>query len=176
MTASYDKTISQAQSNETQKLVDAFNALDTDAKLAWFYFVYEKMGDSITPAAPAAAEPELAPLLLGDYFKLSDEQQLDIMRDIVNRKDTEYSRAYGAIKENNQLLVWYAWAVAMGDTVVGIPASYQPSKAVKDLLSQIEALDFEEQMSVFRTIAGEVGYTDVKPIATQAETGKTSSL
>lgn len=48
MTASYDKTISQAQSNETQKLVDAFNNLDTDAKLAWFYLVYKKMGDSIT--------------------------------------------------------------------------------------------------------------------------------
>ncbi|MFW9259202.1 orange carotenoid protein N-terminal domain-containing protein [Nostoc sp. CALU 546] len=176
MTASYDKTISQAQSNETQNLVDAFNALDTDAKLAWFYFVYEKMGDSITPAAPAAAEPELAPLLLGDYFELSDEQQLDIMRDIVNRKDTEYSRAYGAIKENNQLLVWYTWAVAMGDTVVDLPASYQASKAINDLVSQIEGLDFEEQMSVFRTIAGELGYTDVKPIATQAETGKTPSL
>ncbi|MEH2027795.1 orange carotenoid protein N-terminal domain-containing protein [Nostoc sp.] len=176
MTASYDKSISQAQSNETQKFVDGFNALDTDAKLAWFYFVYEKMGDSITPAVPAAAEPELAPILLGDYFELSDEQQLDIMRDIVNRKDTEYSRAYGAIKENNQLLVWYAWAVAMGDTVVDLPASYQPSKAINDLLSQIEGLDFEEQISVFRTIAGEVGYTDVKPIATQAETGKTPSL
>ncbi|MCC5620027.1 orange carotenoid protein N-terminal domain-containing protein [Nostoc sp. CHAB 5715] len=176
MTASYDKDISQAQSNESQKLVDAFNNLDTDAKLAWFYLVYEKMGDSITPAAPAAAEPELAPLLLGDYFKLSDEQQLDIMRDIVNRKDTEYSRAYGAIKENNQLLVWYAWAEAMGDTVVDLPGSYEPTKAINDLLSQIEELDFDEQISVFRTIAGEVGYTDVKPIETQAETGKTSSL
>ncbi|MEH2452340.1 orange carotenoid protein N-terminal domain-containing protein [Nostoc sp.] len=176
MAASYDKNISQAQSNETQNLVDAFNALDTDAKLAWFYLVYKKMGDSITPAAPAAAEPDLAPLLLGDYFQLSDEQQLDIMRDIINRKDTEYSRAYGAIKENNQLLVWYAWAVAMGDTVVDLPSSYQPAKEINDLVSQIEGLEFEEQMSVFRTIAGEVGYTDVKPIATQAETGKTSSL
>ncbi|MGF2035428.1 MAG: orange carotenoid protein N-terminal domain-containing protein [Nostoc sp. CmiVER01] len=176
MTASYDKDISQAQSNESQNLVDAFNKLDTDAKLAWFYLVYKKMGDSITPAAPAAAEPELAPLLLGDYFELSDEEQLDIMRDIVNRKDTEYSRAYGAIKENNQLLVWYAWAVAMGDKVVDLPASYQPTKAITDLVSQIEKLDFDEQISVFRTISGEVGYTDVKPIETQAETGKTSSL
>jgi len=176
MTQSYDKTISQAQSNETQKLVDAFNALDTDAKLAWFYLVYKKMGDSVTPAAPAAAEPELAPILLGDYFKLSDEQQLEIMRDIVNRKDTEYSRAYGAIKENNQLLVWYAWAVAMGDTVVDLPSTYEPTKAINDLLSQIEKLDFDEQISVFRTISGELGYTDVKPIETQAQTGKTSSL
>ncbi|MBD2515504.1 orange carotenoid protein [Nostoc sp. FACHB-973] len=176
MTASYDKTISQAQSNETQKLVDAFNKLDTDAKLAWFYFVYKKMGDSITPAAPAATDPELAPLLLGDYFDLSDDEQLAIMRDIVNRKDTEYSRAYGAIKENNQLLVWYAWAVAMGNQVVGLPGSYKPSKAINDLLSEIEGLDFDEQISVFRTIAGEMGYTDVKPIETQAQTGKTASL
>ncbi|MBD2776786.1 orange carotenoid protein N-terminal domain-containing protein [Iningainema tapete] len=176
MTANYDKSTPQALSNETQKAVEAFNALDTDAKLGWFYLVYKKMGDSITPAAPPAAEPELAPKLLGDYYKLSHEEQLAIMRQIVNREDTEYSRAYGAIKENNQLFVWYAWAEAMGDTVVGMPANYQPSKAENDLLSQIEGLEFEEQMSIFRTIAGELGYSDVKPIETQAETGKTPSL
>ncbi|MBD2250819.1 orange carotenoid protein N-terminal domain-containing protein [Nostoc parmelioides] len=176
MTASYEKNVSQALSNETRSLVEAFNKLDTDAKLAWFYYVYKKMGDSITPAAPAAAEPELAPLLLGNYFQLSDEEQLNIMRQIVNREDTEYSRAYGALKENNQLLIWYVWAVAMGDTVVGMPDNYQPTEAINDLLSQVEDLDFEAQMSIFRTIAGEMGHTDVKPIETQAQTGKTSSL
>jgi len=67
MTASQDKTFSQALNNETQKAVEAFNGLDTDAKLAWLYFVYEKMGDSVTPTAPAAAEPNLMPILLEDY-------------------------------------------------------------------------------------------------------------
>ncbi|MBE9207274.1 orange carotenoid protein [Nostoc sp. LEGE 06077] len=176
MTASYEKNAPQALSNQTQNVVQAFNKLDTDAKLAWFYLVYENMGDSITPAAPAAAEPELAPLLLNDYLQLSEEEQLNAMRDIVNRKDTEYSRAYGAIKENNQLLVWYVWAVAMGKSVVDFPDDYEPSKGINDLISQIEGLDFEAQMSVFRTIAGEMGYSDVQPIETQAETGKTSSL
>jgi hypothetical protein len=176
MTASSNKSVSQAQSNETQKVVKAFNALDTDAKLAWLYFVYEKMGDSITPAAPTAADPELAPLLLGDYLQLSDDQQLAIMRDIVDCKDTEYSRAYGALKENNQLLVWYAWAVAMGDTVVDMPGDYNSTGAINNLLPQIEELDFEGQISVLRAIAGEMGYSDVKPIETQAQTGKTSSL
>ncbi|ALF54609.1 orange carotenoid protein [Nostoc piscinale CENA21] len=176
MTASYEKNSSQALSNETQSVVEAFNKLNTDAKLAWFYLVYENMGDSITPAAPAAAEPELAPLLLNDYLQISGEEQLNVMRDIVNRKDTEYSRAYGALKENNQLLVWYVWAVAMGDTVVDFPDNYEPGNAINDLLSQIQKLDFEAQMSVFRTIAGEMGYSDVQPIETQAETGKTSSL
>lgn len=176
MTVSSNKNVSQALSDKTLKVVENFNALDTDTKLAWLYFVYEKMGKSITPAAPTAAEPELAPMLLGDYLKLSPSEQLTIMRDIVECKDTDYSRAYGAIKENNQLLVWYAWAVAMGDTVVGMPSDYQRTDTITNLLSQLENLDFEGQISVLRTIAGEMGYSEVKPIETQAQTGKTPSL
>ncbi|BAY26117.1 hypothetical protein NIES2100_59280 [Calothrix sp. NIES-2100] len=176
MTASQDKNVSQALTNETQKVVEAFNSLDTDAKLAWFYFVYEKMGDSITPAVPTAAEPNLAPILLEDYLELSDEEQLAIMRQIVNGEASDYSRAYGALKENNQLLVWYAWAVEMGDQVVDLPDDYETTDKIDNLLSQLEGLDFEGQISVLRTIAGNMGYSDVKPIETQAQTGKTSSL
>ena len=167
---------SQALSDETQKVVEAFEALNTDDKLAWFYYVYEKMGDSITPAAPTATDPELAPKLLGEYFDLDDDRQLAIMREIVNRENTEYSHAYGALKENNQLMVWYAWAQGMGDTVVDMPSDYQANNPVNDLMSQIEGLDFEGQISMFRTIVSNMGYTDVKPIPSQAETGKTASL
>lgn len=167
---------SQALSNETQKVVEAFEALNTDDKLAWFYYVYEKMGDSITPAAPTATDPELAPKLLGEFFDLDDDRQLAIMREIVNRENTEYSHAYGALKENNQLMVWYAWAQGMGDTVVDVPSDYQANNPVNDLMSQIEGLDFEGQISMFRTIVSNMGYTDVKPIPSQAETGKTASL
>lgn len=166
----------QALSDRTQKVVQGFNNLDTDAKLAWFYLVYKKMGDSITPAAPAATEPELAPLLMGNFYELSEQEQLAIMRQIVNRENTEYSHAYGAIKENNQLMVWYAWAQGMGNSVVGMPQDYNATEAINNLISQIEGLEFEEQISIFRTIAGEMGYTDVKPIETQAQTGKTASL
>ena len=167
---------SQALSNETQKVVEAFEALNTDDKLAWFYYVYEKMGESITPAAPTATDPELAPKLLGEYFDLDDDRQLAIMREIVNRENTEYSHAYGALKENNQLMVWYAWAQGMGETVVDMPSDYQANNPINDLMSQIEGLDFEGQISMFRTIVSNMGYTDVKPIPSQAETGKTASL
>lgn len=176
MTSSYNPNREQALSSETQKVVQAFEGLDTDAKLALLYFVYEKMGDSITPAAPAATEPELAPILLGDYYELSDDEQLAIQRQIVNREDTDYSRAYGALKENNQLMVWYAWAKGMGDTVVDMPESYEPTQAINNVLSQIEGLDFEAQISMLRTVASNMGYSDVKPIETQAQTGKTASL
>ncbi|MEG4800261.1 orange carotenoid protein N-terminal domain-containing protein [Microcoleus sp. ARI1-B5] len=169
-------TNSHALSNDTQNMVEKINGLGTDEKLALLYFVYEKMGDSITPAAPAAAEPELAPVLLNDFYNLSHDQQLNIMRGIVNRSDTPYSHAYGALTANNQLLVWYAWAIGMGERIVDIPEGYEATEAVNGVLSQIEGLEFEQQISVLRDVANNMGYTDVKPIATQAEVGKTSSL
>jgi hypothetical protein len=161
---------------ETQKAVSAFESLDTDAKLALLYFLYEEMGKSVTPAAPTATDPELAPTLMGSFFEMSHNDQLQVMRQIVNREDTELSRAYGALKENNQLMVWYAWAQAMGDRVVGMPQDYQPAQAITNLLNQIKELDFQEQISLLREISGTMGHSDVKPIPTQAETGKTPSL
>jgi len=77
---------------------------------------------------------------------LSDDQQLAIMREIVNREDTDYSRAYGAIKENNQLMVWYA---ALQDTVVGMPLGERLPKHLIMSLLKIEALNFDEQISMF---------------------------
>jgi Orange carotenoid protein, N-terminal len=174
--ASQNVSPTQYLPEKTQTVLNAFSQLGTDAKLALLYWIYEKMGSSITPAAPAATDPELAPLLMDHFYSLSHDQQLDVMRDIVNGADTEYSHAYGALKENNQLMVWFAWAQAMGQSVVGLPAGYQAEQAVTKTLEHIEALDFEEQISLLREIASGMGSSNVKPIPTQAETGKTASL
>jgi hypothetical protein len=174
--ASQNVAPSQYLPENTQKSLEAFQKLGTDAKLALLYLIYEQMGESVTPAAPAATEPELAPLLMGNFYSLSHEEQLDIMRDIVNCVDTEYSSAYGALKENNQLMVWFAWAQAMGDRVVGMPQNYTKTQETTDLLGGIEGLNFEEQISLLREIASSMGYTEIKPIPTQAETGKPASL
>ena len=176
MPANENSEKSQALSDDTQQVVAAFEGLGTDEKLALLYFIYKEMGKSITQAAPAATNSQLAPKLLGDYLQLSNEQQLAIMREIVNREHTEYSHAYGVLKENNQLMVWFAWAQAMGNTVVDMPSGYEQSEASNDVFNRIKALDFEGQISLLRTIASNMGYTDIKAIPTQAETGKTSSL
>jgi Orange carotenoid protein, N-terminal len=173
---SLDTAYSQVFSEETQKVFSTYSSLEADEKLALLYYVYEKMGESITPAAPAAADPELAPLLLGNFFKLSGENQLAVMREIVNGEDTEYSQAYGSLTANNQLLVWYAWAQDMGKTVIDMPSNYRTAKAMSDSVSQIEGLEFQDQISVLREIASQMGHTNVQAIPSQAETGKTPSL
>ena len=169
--SNYNPLVSDAAAT----LIDEFEKLSTDDKLAALYFIYEKMGTSITPAAPNAADPELAPMLIGEYLELSDDKQLEIMRDIVNRKDTDYSRAYGALSENNQLLVWYIWADKMGSEVVDIPQN-AANETINKLVGRVEEISFEDQISILRELATNMGYTGVKPIPTQAETGKTSSL
>ncbi|NJL87566.1 MAG: orange carotenoid protein [Leptolyngbyaceae cyanobacterium SM1_1_3] len=163
-------------SDDAKQVYQAYSQLGTDEKLALLYYVYEKMGDTVTPAAPDAAEPELVNRLATGYFDLDDEAQLAIMREIVEGKDSESSRAYGGLTANNQLLVWYIWADAMGDRVVDMPGDYEASDAVSQALKQIENLEFESQISVLREAASAMGYSEVKPIATQAETGKTPSL
>jgi hypothetical protein len=175
MTSSSDSN-SQLLSEKSQNVFQSYSKLNIDDRLALLYYIYGKMGESITPAAPAAAEPNLAPILLGDFYNLSKDDQLAIMRQIVNCEDSEYSRDYGALTPNNQLVVWYAWAKGMGDTVVGMPANYQAGETITGVLSQIENLELQEQISVLRQIANGMGYSDVQPIPTQAETGKTSSF
>lgn len=163
-------------SEKTQKIFQQYSQFNTDDKLALFYFIYEKMGDSITPAAPNAANLELTSSLIEEFFNLSDDEQLEIMRDIVNCKDTEYSRAYGGFTPNNQLLVWYAWAEGMGDTVVDLPDNYEATKAINNALSEIEKLEFEEQISFLREIASNMGYSEVKQVSSQSEVGTTPSF
>ncbi|MFE4105556.1 orange carotenoid protein N-terminal domain-containing protein [Almyronema epifaneia] len=167
---------SNVLSDEAKQVYQAYTQLGTDEKLALLYYVYEKMGDSVTPAAPNAAQPELVDTLASGYFELDDDAQLVIMREIVEGKDSESSRAYGGLTANNQLLVWYIWADAMGDRVVDMPEDYEPSKAINQALKQIENLEFESQISVLREAASNMGYSEVQEIPSQAETGKTPSL
>ncbi len=170
------KNDSQLLSKETQSIFDAYNKLGVDDKLAFLYFLYEAMGDEVTPAAPTAADPNLAPVLLGDFYDLSWEEQLAVMRQIANGDDTEYSRSYGGLTPNNQLVVWFAWAQDMGDAVVDLPADYEATDSVNSLLDRVEQLEFQQQISVLREIASKMGYSNIQAIPTQAETGKTSSL
>jgi Orange carotenoid protein, N-terminal len=163
-------------SEKTQEIYQNYSQIDTDGKLALLYFIYKELGKSITPAAPNAADLNLTSSLIKEFFDLSDDEQLEIMRDIVNGKDTEYSHAYGGLSPNNQLLVWYAWAQEMGKKVVDVPDNYKATEGVNQALSQIKKLEFEEQISLLRDIASNMGYSQVKRVSSIDEVGITPSL
>ncbi len=170
----------QITQQSTEALFQRYNALGVDDKLALLYYIYEAMGSSITPAAPGAANPTLAESLVTEMFDLSESEQLEAMRAVVRGDQSDLSQRYGGLSANNQLLVWYGWAKAMGDSsgsrIMAMPNHYEAAGPVQEILSELKGMEFQAQISLLREMATQMGYSTVTAPPTQAETGKTDSL
>lgn len=142
----------------------AFAGLDVDTQLAVLWFVYEKMGHSITPAAPGASGSEIAQGLFNQVKDLSHEEQLQVQRDIAGKNSTEISRMYGSMSPETKLAFWYFLAQGMDNgTIIPMPPDYQLSQEGQTLLGQIESMDFQQQIDFLRGA--------VLPMGAEAATG-----
>ena len=131
--------------------LSSYSSLSTDEKLALLWYAYTKMGTSITPAAPGAAADEIAGGLFNQVKELSFDEQLEAQRNIIEGKDTLISREYGSLSENTKLYFWYRLAQGMeAGTIIPVPDDYEPTGAVTQLLSQVEAMEFEQQITFLR--------------------------
>jgi hypothetical protein len=148
-------------SNLDPNIEQAFNAfgnLSVDDKLALLWFVYTKMGSSITPAAPGAAGDEIAEGLYNQVKELSHEEQLEVQRNLFEGKNTLISREYGSLSDNTKLLFWYRLAQGMDDgTIVPMPENYEMTGATQQLLSQVEAMEFQQQITFLRDTVSAAG-------------------
>ncbi|MCU0567122.1 MAG: Orange carotenoid protein [Oculatellaceae cyanobacterium Prado106] len=147
--------------------VQNFQNLEVDQQLALFYFIYQEMGDSITPAAPAAStvSPAIAEGLFNQVKDLSHEEQLQLQRDLIERKNTQLTREYSALSDTTKLLFWYLLAQGMDEgSVTPMPENYQLSAPAEELFGQIKALDFQQQMTFFRDLVSPMGSSaEIKP-------------
>lgn len=134
-----------------------FQQLGTDEQLAWLWFVYEAMGDSVTPAAPAAASPEIAGGLFEQVKAQPFEEQLNTMRAIANRDaSNQIGREYGSLSANSKLAFWYFLSCGMDEgTIIPMPEGYEMSDQGQDLLAALETMEFEQQIRILRdSVAG----------------------
>jgi len=144
--------------NDINKAVEQITRLSVDDQLALLWYVYTQMGNSITPAAPGAASPEIAQGLFNQVREKSFEEQLEIQRDLIRKADTVISREYGALSANTKLAFWYYLAQGMeAETIIPMPEDYQLGEEARNLLAAIEALDFEEQITVLRNTVEPMG-------------------
>jgi hypothetical protein len=82
----------------------ALKALSVDDQLGLLWFVYTKIGSSITPAAPGASGSEIAQGLFNQVKELSHDEQLQVQRDIASNADTQISREYGSLSPETSWL------------------------------------------------------------------------
>lgn len=129
----------------------ALKGLNVDDQLALLWFVYTKLGSSITPAAPGASGSEIAQGLFNQVKELPHEQQLQVQRDIASNADTQISREYGSLSPETKLAFWYYLAQGMENgTIIPMPPNYELPQQGKDLLAQIESMEFNEQIDFLR--------------------------
>jgi hypothetical protein len=129
----------------------ALKALSVDDQLGLLWFVYTKIGSSITPAAPGASGSEIAQGLFNQVKELSHDEQLQVQRDIASNADTQISREYGSLSPETKLAFWYFLAQGMENgTIIPMPPDYELPQEGKDLLAQIEAMDFQQQIDFLR--------------------------
>lgn len=143
-------TFAQLKDNH-EKVLSTFREFDVDTQLALLWYIYEKMGKSITPAAPGAAEPPIAEGLYNQVKELSREQQLEVQRNLLRNTDTRIGREYGSLSDNTRLLFWYRLAQGMeAGAIVPMPENYQLPENAKTLLAAVESLSFDQQITFLR--------------------------
>jgi hypothetical protein len=131
--------------------LDILSRLSVDDKLAFLWFVYTDMGSAITPAAPGTAGEDIAGGLYNQVKEKSHDEQLQIQRDIANKKDTLISREYGSLGENTKLLFWYLLAQGMeSGEIVPMPENYEMASEGQQLLSKVIVMEYEEQITFLR--------------------------
>lgn len=152
-------TAHSASINNTEKAIKVFQELSVDDQLAWLWYAYEKMGDSITPAAPGAASPSIAEGLFDQVKQRSQQEQLETMRAIARcDADDIISREYGSLSSDTKLAFWYALAIGMDrGTIIGMPEDYEMSDKGRDLLAAAETMDLESQITLLRNAVNPMG-------------------
>ena len=154
-------------------LLQAFQKLDVDQQLALFWYIYTEMGESITPAAPGAStvsEP-VARSLFEQVKAMSREEQLQIQRDLIMRKNSLIAREYGAMSDTTKLLFWYLLSQGMSEnTIVPVPAGYELNSDAQNLFQHIKKLDFGQQITLFRDYVAPMG-VDPNAVEHDSETG-----
>lgn len=147
-----------------------FEQLSVDDKLALLWYVYTEMGRSVTPAAVGAARLQFAENLLQQIRKMSQPEQLEVMRDLANRADTPFSRTYGFFSVNTKLAFWYELGELMKQGIVApVPADYKMSRGVQVVLDTIKQLDAGQQITVLRNAVVDMGLSSAAPSTSQTD-------
>lgn len=138
--------------------VKSFGELTTDEKLGLLWVLYDNMGGSITPAAPGAANPQFTQTLLGGVRAMEQKEQLEFMRNLVEKNSTEYTRQYSAFTKDNKLVFWYELALLMTEgEVIPMPRNYSLPSAASELFNTISQMEFNDQITVLRDAVIDMG-------------------
>lgn len=143
--------------------VARFEQLGAEDQLALIWFAYLEMGNSITIAAPGAANMQFAENTLNQIRQMSFQEQSQTMCDLANRADTPVCRTYATWTPNIKLGFWYRLGEWMEQGIVApIPEGYKLSANAAAVLRDIQNLESGQQITVLRNAVVGMGFDPKK--------------
>ncbi len=165
MTSTTGFTLSRFSSSQpasaVSSVVGMVQRLDVDEQLTLFWRLYTELSCLVTPVVPSATRLQQAEGLLSHFRRMSADEQLQALRELVARVNTPVACAYGTLSANTKLACWYQLAswMAVGQMV---PITGELSEFGKTILAEIERLEVSQQAAVLRNLVMNMG---VDPLA-----------
>ncbi len=145
-----------ATDESTRQAVEKFRGFDVDTQLGLFWLGYLDLKDKLNPGNAASAQ-DTAGSLFDQFISLSQEEQLQAMRDIASGANSPISHTYSSLSSSGKLDTWLRLAQGMEDgRIIGL-SDYQPPDETKDFVDQITSFDFEKRIDFSRSVVIEMG-------------------
>lgn len=140
-----------------QQPLNEFKKFDTDTKLALLWYGYLDIKENLDPN-PANDVEVLGNALFNKVKDLSEEEQLQAQRDVVESNGTDLSKEYGALSSSGALEFWLLLAQGMeSGTIITVPEDYSLPEETNDFVGMVKDLDFEERVNLTRNIVTGMG-------------------
>jgi hypothetical protein len=144
-------------------IIARFNQLSAEDQLAWTWFAYIEMGNTITVAAPGAASMQFAEGVLSEIRQMTPQAQTQVMCDLANHADTPICRTYATWSANIKLGFWYQLGKWMEQGLVApIPKGYKLSANAASVLEAVKNADPGQQITILRSSVVDMGFDPSK--------------
>lgn len=137
-----------------EQYTDTFNQLTTDDKLAALWHIYGFIcSESAMKEPNNNTAPDSSDDLFGRTQDLSQDEQLALMRNLLEGTDTELTQKYNALTNTTRLAFWYQLAQGMERSdIIQVPEDYEMSDEAQSLVAELEPIGFEQQYVFLRSV------------------------
>lgn len=138
--------------------VDLLQNLDVDNQLAVLWSLYLEMKDQLNPGTGDASGFNVSEALYDQIKAMSDEEQLQVQRDIASGATTEIAKTYRAYSSSGKLFLWLRLAQGMeAGKIVNVPDDFGLSEDAETFFKNLKSMDLEAQTTFMRNAVQSMG-------------------
>ena len=136
--------------------ISTLRSLETDEQLAILWYAYQEVKGDFTPEPEREGENlGNTDSLVSQIEQMSEEEQLQIQRDLIAGSDRQEFQTYKSYSSNQKLYFWYRLAAEMEqNSVVSFPNDYSLSSGGQKLLELLKEEEFTQQLVFIRDAVG----------------------